>query len=862
MWAAVAAVAWGESVAWGQDVRRDEPPKPPAQAKLTSPPELIEGAEPVYPAEAAAQGLAADVKVRIWIDETGKVTKVGVVEPVGHGFDEAAIEAALKYRFRPAELDGKPGAIVVETVVHFTITQEVVELPPEAPEVEEEAPGEVSGVVRERGTRSALAGATVAIGATAVEVVTDGQGRFHVRDAPSGKHRLVVVLSGYDRFEAPLEIQSGERVDVTVYLRPIGASPYETVVEAERDKYVVTRHTVPRRVMTTVPGTFGDPVRVVQNLPGVARSPFGLGLLIIRGTSPEDSSLFVDGHRVPNLFHFLGGPSVLNAEFLENIELYPGGFPVRYGGALGGVISVETRPTASDGIHGQANVDVMYSGIYARAPITKGVSVSGAARRSYIDLLLPPFLPSGTVVVPVFWDYQLRLDAKLERRATLSVLWFGADDRLDVTSARDDAPDISLGAHIGFHRLIATLARPVGRWRLSFSPMVGRDAVDFDVNDAFGLTTTQTIVGVRARAVGPLSECLRLEVGIDEEYRFARYDFAIPLATDVLNNTGEPIFTPEPDELTISVDTLSFGVHADLAWDATPAISLIPGVRVDAWLMDGEPRLTADARVVAKWKTGPKTTVKGYAGLFHQAPAAELFDPTIGNPGLSIQRAIQTGLGVEQRLPWRVSLNAEIYYSTRDDIPTETNEAVIREDGTVDQLNNLSQGKGRSYGLELLVKRDITRSFYGWLSYTLSRSQQQDEPGDPWELTDWDQTHNMILVGSWHTDGGWELGGRFRMSTGRPETPILGGAYDVDDNDYNSIRGEQDSGRGALFHQLDLRAEKTWLFKTWSISAYLDIQNLYNAENPEARQWDYRYKDSAPVRGLPFLPILGVKGRW
>jgi len=157
----------------------------------------------------------------------------------------------------------------------------------------------------------------------------------------------------------------------------------------------------------------------------------------------------------------------------------------------------------------------------------------------------------------------------------------------------------------------------------------------------------------------------------------------------------------------------------------------------------------------------------------------------------------------------------------------------------------------------------VTRNLYGWLSYTLSRSvnnRRSDEPDSKETPTAFDQTHNMNAVASYRLGNGWELGARFRLTSGRPETPITGGTFDANDGGFNPLRGDFRSGRRSLFHQLDVRGEKTWLFNTWSISAYLDVQNLYNAENPEATQFDYRFRDTAPVRGVPILPTLGIKG--
>src|SRR5688572_13004710 len=109
----------------------DDPQPPPKKTGVvTKPPKLIQAVAPEYPAAALAAGKAAKVNVKIFIDATGVVTKVEVLQKVGDGFDEAAVAAAMQYVFDPAEIDGKPGAIAVETAINFVIEQKIEEPPP------------------------------------------------------------------------------------------------------------------------------------------------------------------------------------------------------------------------------------------------------------------------------------------------------------------------------------------------------------------------------------------------------------------------------------------------------------------------------------------------------------------------------------------------------------------------------------------------------------------------------------------------------------------------------------------------------------------------------------------------------------
>ena len=117
-------------------------------------------------------------------------------------------------------------------------------------------------------------------------------------------------------------------------------------------------------------------------------------------------------------------------------------------------------------------------------------------------------------------------------------------------------------------------------------------------------------------------------------------------------------------------------------------------------------------------------------------------------------------------------------------------------------------------------------------------------------------------LASYRLPSGWEFGARLRFSTGLPYTPIVDGTYDSDEDDWQPVRGPRFSARRQNFTELNLRLDKTWTFDTWSFGAYIDVINVLNAQNPEALQYDYRFRDTAAVRGVPIIPTLGLKGQW
>ena len=838
---------------------------------------------PEYPPAALEAGKEAQVKVRIHIDVAGTVTAVDVLEPVGDGFDDAAVAAALAYVFDPAEIDGVPAPIAVETTINFVIEhREEPEPPPRPPPASHAGPPDhagamtapvtLQGVAVERGTRRALAGVIVSVSELGIDAVTGDDGTFYFHGVPPGSYKVLAVDPRFERLERPITLARREALEVRLWLRPRGGNPYETVVEGEREVLEVTRRTLQRQQLTSVPGTFGDPIRVIQTLPGIQRAPFGLGLLLVRGSNPDDTGIYVDGHEVPSLFHFLGGPSIFNAEMLDSIDLYPGGFPARFGRHHGGAVALELRPSVSDGVHGSAKVDFIDAGGYLRAPITDDLSIAVAGRRSYIDLFLGFVLPQPAkggqrIVTPIYYDYSARIDYNLHDNGRLSIFAIGSSDTLHVLNRDPDAAlSTDLNSAVKFFRVIGTYERVIsGDLKLTLSPAWGRDTLSFSgaQAEAAGPFTSIGVVNdtlsYRMRVRGRLDDHFTLDTGLDTLSRVTSYQALVPVDASLINTQGVDI---PPSQLARGAQVIGLGGYVDLGIDLTARWKLVPSLRLDGYLLDGVARSSVDPRLVARYTVSPTLTLKAYLGQFSQPPQPEGLDRRFGNPDLGIEHGIHTGLGYEWKPDHLWSIDSEIYYVSRYDLAVFTSDVVQNPDGTFSNVNFRSEGVNNSYGLELLIKRAISEHAYGWLSYTFSRAHQQNHPDSDVVPTAFDQPHVLNAVASWKPGKGWELGARFQLASGRPDTPVIGATYDADSGGYVPIRGPARSIRTPLFAQLDVRAEHDWLFERWSLGLYIDIINVTNRKNTEAVQYDYRYRQSSPVTSFPILPTLGVRGTW
>jgi TonB family protein len=284
---------------------------PPEEAPITAMPTIVEYVEAPYPPEAEAGHLEGKVGLLLELDETGALVKADVIRPAGHGFDEAALDAVRKMKFSPALTAEGPVPVVFEFDYGFVLK---VEAPP--PEPAAPPPVTLEGTLREMGTRKPVAGARLAVQGTDLLATSDADGRFEIRGVPPGHYTLRVLEPGHVTLDQPVDVAEGEITSANLWLRAETYRENESVGYYRKDQQEVTRRTITMQEVRRVPGTFGDPVRVVQTLPGAARPPFGTGLLVIRGSNPEDSGVYIDGIRIPLIYHLTGTTSVLAPDLI------------------------------------------------------------------------------------------------------------------------------------------------------------------------------------------------------------------------------------------------------------------------------------------------------------------------------------------------------------------------------------------------------------------------------------------------------------------------------------------------------------------------------------------------------------------
>ncbi len=655
-----------------------------------------------------------------------------------------------------------------------------------------------------------------------------------------------------------VEEEIGEGIDDPVY---------ETVVRARKPLREVTRREVTIREITRIPGTGGDALRAVQNLPGMARAPMISGALIVRGSAPQDTEVFFDSIPMPMLYHFGGLTSVINSDLLEQIDFYPGNYSVRYGGATGGIVDVYPRAPKTDHFHGYVDADIWDVGALVETPIGENWSVAVAARRSYIDGILNAVLPKDggfeLTTAPRYWDYQVAADYHPDRNDNLRLFLYGSDDKLVFVMGDDVADNPNLGGAVDVRLMFHNLQ---GRWNHVFSRTLSNT-----VNVGFGYQMNQGSLGesimfeerdlplhLRDELVIDPRRVFILRTGIDGVIGWAKWKFRAPSDYPMEGTQWDPMgANTEWVEDEGEVFYYRPGWYGELELTAIPRWRLIYGLRVDYFARVND--VGIDPRFVARYQIFDKTTLKAGFGLFHQAPDGAQANEEYGNPDLLYINAIHYGLGVEQQISTNIEVGLEGFYKDISNMVVDSNRMVERDGMEVPEIYS-NEGEGEVYGMEVLVKHYPTDRFFGWISYTLMKSSRVDHPGDDARLFDHDQTHILTVVASVVLGRGWEAGLRCRLASGGPATPTAGSVYDADSDIYWPVHGEANSTRRPLFHQLDLRVDKNLLVEDiLKVAVYIDVQNVYNHKNVEGFRYSYDYSQKAYFHGLPVIPSLGLK---
>ncbi|MDX2087262.1 MAG: TonB-dependent receptor [Kofleriaceae bacterium] len=708
-----------------------------------------------------------------------------------------------------------------------------------------------------------VSGATILRGeATAI---TDETGAFAI----AGRGTLTIIAPGFtsrtlvaaEGIVVRLERATDEVIEVT------GKAPEESKPLA---------YTMSAQDVATTPGAMGDALRAITILPAAARIPFSFGGVVLRGMSPRDSSVFVDGVEIPLAYHFGGITGVFPTQALEAMRVVPSGFDVSMGRTQGGVVELATRKPRGDHYRVGGAVSLLHSQVDAEGPVSGDGAFLVSLRRSYFDLLVRPFL-SASDPLPSYTDGQIRtVWGAPDKRGELATYVLGSLDRLaNSTDAASPEPysDGHVAANLGFVRAGASYKRKRGASLFTLAPNVGTNILtlytkDYDEQG----TLSEMDLARRWYVFGGRGEWLR-----DDPGGFVRAGVDVTggylgrVETDSLTS-GDVDDFPVPRNTVLWTDAAIF-VEARRHWFGD-RLSLRPGLRLDRFGLGDQWSL--DPRVNAHVTLTKTATLRGSVGRYSQPPSPAHFDELADNldakrsyvdqATLAVETAPSEGLiasitgFVHDGRKTLVDIAAKNIRPTGIDLDRVFAELVEEQLGLYGYQGNI--GRQRTYGLETSVRYD-TPTYRAMANFAWSRAKRVYETGG-WVPYGLDQPLRLNLLFATRAFK-WNIGTRLTVVSGNPISLVPEGT--VIDPYSNELPPAQLT-RLPTYWTADVRVDRTWDRDWGAITLFFDIQNVTNHRNVEFRESFvepvsdtmavYRNVDTL---GLPILPYIGVEFR-
>ena len=697
-----------------------------------------------------------------------------------------------------------------------------------------------------KSTLDAVAPAILIATCVAMQAVTQAHAQ---EQAPAGNQVLPPTAAQESTSTGAQTQTSTEGRDASVPLAPV-------VVTVERNPDKVGKTVWQGEELRTVAGALGDPVRALQSLPGIVVGDDGSAGPAIRGTRPADNAYYVDGLPVSYLFHVGDAVSVLHPSLVKDFELYSSGFGARYGDVTGGVLDVGLRRPRTDHFGGTLDASLLGANVLLEGPVSENQSFYVGANRSFIDLLVKSAKDTNTgvtVEIPRYSDYQAKYLWTLDSANTLSFSATGAADHISLSvpssstvAQQDPILTGSLAQDTSYGTQALVWAADLGGGYDNNLALGHTRSLDTSVLAAAGRVSTDDNAGfVREQLRASLTDDHSVLVGAD--YRHANLGIDLNLSNPLCTE-----FDPQCDYTSAAKVQLhrelvvnGWDSYLEDRWRIVSPFTLVLGLRhnADEYL----DRAYTEPRLGAEWTLPDDLLLTAGWGRYNQQPDAQQIAPVIGNAHLDHLRATHSLLGLAGKVGGGWSWKVEGYYKSLTNLVTS------------DPVQNyVNGGSGTARGLELLIRKDTSGRWSGWLAVSLARSELQDDITGQRFPFEYDQPVNVTLVSNYKVSEQWLLGFRWAYHSGNLDTPIVGtGTYP--DGRLRPLYGATDSERLPPYHRLDLRLEKT---VSPTFKYYLSVINAYNRQNISGYQYSGNYSTRTPVDQLGFLLYGGIEQKF
>ena len=785
----------------------------------------------------------------------------------------------------------------------------------------------INGFVRNNSDGEPISYANVFISNTSIGTTTNRDGYFVISNLPLGEYELNVSMIGYGSYKSIVNLieNTPARLDISMAEQVIEST--EILVTAERQKFErsieSSQISLDIREINSAPAFIEpDVFRTLQMLPGVQTTSDFSSALYVRGSTPDQNLIMLDGIVVYNPYHLGGIFSTFNTDAIKEAVFHAGGFPARYGGRMGAILNVVNREGNVNKIQGMANISLISSKALLEGPLPRWRGMKGSwmisGRRTYFDSVIDALkIPIGKKADGTeeyfqfpyfFYDYQIKINLDVNQDHRITYSRFYGDDILNYSYEEKESynnANVSRDSEFGF-----TIDWPWGNrtngviWRWIMSPelvaktFVSNSRYRFDLDLGFtsrdtytyldSATTIFTDVNWRLYDIiddNSIETELTWDVNNSHQITsgFQLKSIRFDLGQEVNFTTQDTSVTFSP--LTLENNTREISFFVQDRWDFSEKLKFQLGLRgTDYNLHD---KLYFDPRIGMKYHYSANIALKLNWGLYHQFLTTannqdenlRLVELWLGIPEdkpAAVSQHLITGL--EYMSPKNIFYRLEIYQKDFDNLLTlkQGNQNTMEDDQTDTPFNEFWDTRGNSWGIELLLKKSSGR-LNGWLGYTYASTKYFTEPNG-WHHPNFDRTHTLNIVGNYELTKNLEISTALTQSSGNPYTKILGRVYDWDQNlntdtywyPFDSyIVGEKNTERYNDYFRIDVGMTRKggYLFGVVKYDTYWQIMNVTRHLN--AFSYAYRTKigsngnqlgvERRVVPQFPLIFTFGVK---
>ncbi len=705
--------------------------------------------------------------------------------------------------------------------------------------------------------------ATVTIAGT--ETTFSGEGNIIIKDLPSGNYSFEISSAGFEtNFLNDITIVPNQNLTYSVGLFQKAANIQEVVIEKKAYKTTVESPVSLRNISSEEiqknAGANRDVSKAILSFPGVGTTATFRNDLFIRGGASSENKFYIDGIEVPVINHFqtqgaTGGPrGIITVDFLKDVDFYSGAFPASRNGVISSLFEFNLKQARKDKIGYKAVVGLDDLQLMADGPLSKDQSWSGlfSVRKSNLQIL---FKAIGLPFLPSYYDSQFKISKKFKSGDELYFIGLGAIDEFkfnldaEKTLANQTildrlpvAPQWNYTVGAGYRHLVDN-----GNWLFTMS----RNMLDNKATKYFrNIETPQNLLSDYQ------SQEMENKARIDRNFTLsdikmstgANFNYSKYNNRSFLKSVSQNDFQFDNYQSDISLTQYGFYLQAAERF-FSGKVNVSGGFRVDGSSyssLTNNPLEQFSPRIALQYKFADRWAFNFNTGIYYQLPAYTALgfvdqNVLVNKPFLKYIKNSQAVAGLEYNGKDNLRITAETYYKKYKNYPfslrNQISLANIGGDFGVVGIEPVdSRGFGETYGFELLVQKRTLNNFYGIAAYTFGKSQFSYASGELLPSS-WDSRHILSITAGKYFGKNWNIGAKFRLQSGLPETP-----YNLSRSELVSIWNianspvqdftKLNSQRGNLVHQLDIRAEKKWIFTKWQFTAYIDIINVYGANSP------------------------------